>query len=531
MLKKIVSSCVVIMALMLFSSTAFAATQRVSVSLPSFDVQLNNVKINNTHSQYPLIVYKGITYFPMTYYDCFFMGLNIKWSQENGLAIEKTGAVAEEYRCYESNNKNAKTYQAGIPTFKIVVGGKQVDNSKEEYPLLIFRNVTYFPLTWRFAVDEFNWSYHFDQDAGLTINSVDMPVQKLDLPYENKVTGGKLFNGYYYYTGEDKGEGNIYRVSLNDFSNASKVCKLGAGNDPYTYNPYISYYEKDNELYFSYHVGGATMGCDVYHKVNRDGVGEEVISGYLDFKNYKEGMIVVNYCVPPSRGGLYYIKSGQEERKRIGDSSYLYGWIRYINEGGYSPSNSLDIREDWVYEIVSKTDDKDDKTDINKLYKINFDTNEMLLVSDIPTKRFSIIDDKIYATSMDDKLYTMGLNGEQEHVLLDTAINDYIIDGDQLYYVAKESGELFCQKNDGTVQCLMQERKVAHIQKANDYFVCILENNGEAYGEAYGLVVLDKEGNQIFKTLDKVRTATAEGDYLIYKMEKSQQSYVVRLKL
>ncbi|MDD2401748.1 MAG: DUF5050 domain-containing protein, partial [Clostridia bacterium] len=155
MLKKIVSSCVVIMALMLFSSTAFAATQRVSVSLPSFDVQLNNVKINNTHSQYPLIVYKGITYFPMTYYDCFFMGLNIKWSQENGLAIEKTGAVAEEYRCYESNNKNAKTYQAGIPTFKIVVGGKQVDNSKEEYPLLIFRNVTYFPLTWRFAVDEF----------------------------------------------------------------------------------------------------------------------------------------------------------------------------------------------------------------------------------------------------------------------------------------------------------------------------------------------------------------------------------------
>ena len=43
-------------------------------------------------------------------------------------------------------------------------------NGNEEYPLLLFRDVTYFPLTWRFAVQEFGWSYYFDMTNGLVIS-------------------------------------------------------------------------------------------------------------------------------------------------------------------------------------------------------------------------------------------------------------------------------------------------------------------------------------------------------------------------
>ena len=50
--------------------------------------------------------------------------------------------------------------------------GKAIDNKKEEYPLLVFRDITYFPLTWRFAVDEFGWNYTFDSTKGLNITSV-----------------------------------------------------------------------------------------------------------------------------------------------------------------------------------------------------------------------------------------------------------------------------------------------------------------------------------------------------------------------
>ena len=45
------------------------------------------------------------------------------------------------------------------------------EHNKEEYPLLVFRDVTYFPLTWRFAVDELGWQYRFNQKEGLVIDN------------------------------------------------------------------------------------------------------------------------------------------------------------------------------------------------------------------------------------------------------------------------------------------------------------------------------------------------------------------------
>ena len=49
------------------ATTVYAA--EVTVSLPTFDVTMNGVKIENEFRQYPFIVYKDITYFPMTYFD------------------------------------------------------------------------------------------------------------------------------------------------------------------------------------------------------------------------------------------------------------------------------------------------------------------------------------------------------------------------------------------------------------------------------------------------------------------------------
>ena len=46
------------------------AADTVQVTLPSFSVTLNGQTTGNDYSKYPLLVYKDITYFPMTYYDC-----------------------------------------------------------------------------------------------------------------------------------------------------------------------------------------------------------------------------------------------------------------------------------------------------------------------------------------------------------------------------------------------------------------------------------------------------------------------------
>ena len=42
------------------------AAQAVDVALPAFDVTLNGIKADSVQSQYPFLVYKDITYVPMT---------------------------------------------------------------------------------------------------------------------------------------------------------------------------------------------------------------------------------------------------------------------------------------------------------------------------------------------------------------------------------------------------------------------------------------------------------------------------------
>jgi len=168
--------------LLLGIPTAALADDTVTVTVPEFPVTLNGISIDQANSQYPSILYKNITYVPMTYYDAKLLGLNPNWSQEKGLSIKLADFIPSQetaqaaYQPYKIDSKNGQTYTAVKPTFAITVNGKAIDNSREEYPLLVFRDVTYFPLTWRFAVDEFGWKYTFDLENGLQITPVPTPV-------------------------------------------------------------------------------------------------------------------------------------------------------------------------------------------------------------------------------------------------------------------------------------------------------------------------------------------------------------------
>lgn len=156
-----------------FSNTAFAS-ERVTATLPTFPVLLNGEEISNDYNAYPLLVYKDITYFPMTYHYANFLGLRTAW-ENNTLSITKTATTAAYVRQYETKTANADKVSAAIAPIKVVVNGKEIQNDVEPYPLLFYGDVTYFPLTWRFAVEEFGWSYTFDHAQGLRINSTFVP--------------------------------------------------------------------------------------------------------------------------------------------------------------------------------------------------------------------------------------------------------------------------------------------------------------------------------------------------------------------
>ena len=173
-MKKIAGAvCTVLLAMGLHTTPALAAD--VTVTLPTFPVTLNGVTMEQSKSQYPMIVYKDITYVPMTWEDTRLLGLNSSWTQQTGLVIDKAAEVQDQktaqaaYKPYKAATANAKSYKASTASGKITVNGKSINNSTEEYPLLLFRDVTYFPLTWRFAVTEFGWDYNFDSKNGLVI--------------------------------------------------------------------------------------------------------------------------------------------------------------------------------------------------------------------------------------------------------------------------------------------------------------------------------------------------------------------------
>jgi hypothetical protein len=145
------------------------AQQYVNVSLPAFQVTINDVVIDNSVRLYPIIVYKDITYVPMTYNDSRFLGLETKWSSDSGIQVNKLSVQT----AYNPNQgvSNSALESFALPEFGIQVNGKNIDNNNETYPFLTCRDITYFPLTWRYMVNELGWTSSFDSNNGLIVHS------------------------------------------------------------------------------------------------------------------------------------------------------------------------------------------------------------------------------------------------------------------------------------------------------------------------------------------------------------------------
>ena len=208
MKKKHIAS--VLLSAFLFTSVAtpvFADTQ-VKVTLPTFKVTLNGTAVDNSYSQYPLIVYKDITYFPMTYHGARFLNVKANWYDSTKvLFVGKAEEKEDVLQLEKAASKNKSAYTATIPTYQIAVntirGSEFLDNSKEPYPVLNFRGVTYFPLTWRFAVDEFGWEYSFDNTNGLVIHSSEMFRPVLNDSRVGVTSPQRGVGNTYYYYGDD----------------------------------------------------------------------------------------------------------------------------------------------------------------------------------------------------------------------------------------------------------------------------------------------------------------------------------------
>lgn len=499
------------------SSTTFAATEYKNITLPNFTVRINNVEVDNTYREYPLIVCNDITYFPLTYYDCRFLGIGTKWSQNSGLDVYKNGITCG-YREYKSVDKNKNTYTATIPDFNININGELINNKEQKYPLLLFRNVTYFPMTWSFCVDEFGWNYSFNRPNGLNIISSN---QKTNVVLSK--SNYKLVN-YKTYTIDDKAlyytdlNGGVYKKSFSNPKNEKKIHQLPE-NDA-TYNgkkTYVNCNFKviDNELYLVYHGGGGMMGTDRHIKINE--AGSITASDNMIFKNKGNIKIEVSQVTPPGPNNVILKKEGTTP-VRIGNQNYYYGW-KLNNNGGWVPSDDLYIVNNNVYLLGLDSD----KTDISKIVGINLDSNNTFVVCNSNVANFDIIKNNIYY--MDENKYMHKINIKSlEETLIDTSNwGLFEVFESDIYYTDKDGMLHIYGKNQPIIDCT----NATNLFTSSEYLVC---QYSEIVTNSSRLIIIDKNNNIVFKSSDvaSILNISSEG-ILTYIERNTKNIYQVKL--
>jgi hypothetical protein len=510
----------------LASQSAAAADARVPVTLPAFTVTLNGNQVENEYREYPLFVYKDITYVPMTWFDSRLLGLETEWTPEAGLSIAK-GNVTASYAPYKTERKQASRFQAEVLDSKITINGNTIDNATEEYPLLSYRNVVYFPLTWRFAHDEFGWDYQWDPARGLSIASSNPQVETIALPPKAGETSVAFFKGHYYFAEKSENLHEIYRVSENSLEGKELVYSY-EWSSPYLSNPSVNFWVENEELWFSYHLGGAIMGRDEYVRIGEDGKGVREFSGYLDFTSSPDGTITVYQGVPPSGDNLLWKPTGQEARQ-AGAPGYIYGWFaeRYEDgTAGFSADKSAVIAGDSVYVLASKFPIGSGEK--NRIYKIGLGTNEMTKIADSEAVRFSIIGDRLYFVKEEDRrLYETDLDGNDERQVTDRPVAGWFGRiGGNLYYMAADAdgNQRLYKAVPSEEDVAVLEDSAANVQIAGERMIVKLQAGGD-----YGMRVLDSTGQSLLNITDQASYMFAYDDVILFVPEGGQSVRQIRL--
>ncbi|HVI41760.1 MAG TPA: DUF5050 domain-containing protein [Anaerovoracaceae bacterium] len=506
------------------------AAKNVNVKLPGFPVIVNRVTLDNNYDKYPFIVYNDITYFPMTYSGCRFLGLESEWKgNAEGLSIGKTGITAA-YLPYKSATRNGGSYRAAIPAFPIKVNGKAVDNSSLEYPLLSFRDITYFPMTWEFGVSEFGWDYSFSTKDGLVINSDNIRLEQktpatavVKREYDYNPTSVTVTDQYIYY---EDAKGRIVQARLSDPSQMKTVYQLPVwsyGNGEYVSS---SLYVENGQAYLGYHQGGAVMGSDFIIRLNDDGTTTQLQGSYTRTRTFGDKSFFYFTGGAPGPGNLY-MKKGDGENKPLGNLDYLYGWAWTSDEEsrGGRGSDDVYLTGDDLYILAFNM--KAGKGATTGIYRVDINTGETVRVSDKEVFAFKMEGDFLYYQSSGIFYRQSVKDGKEELIrqvfseqeedqgpLSPEDTQNFLVLNGRIYWMKRSDQILYDIEgknlNEGAVLDDM-----AIMGGSGEYLVCTF---GETDTAKYRIMAFDKDGDVVFKTSDKAycRNISIFGDRIYF---------------
>lgn len=217
-LKKFAMQCMfVILGLMCWLlpllPTQASASVSVKASLPYFSIQINGQNMDIAHSKYPFLVYKDITYLPMTWNNFQTLGIEYNWSDADGLQIWSNRNFPPPIRQTPlkqdlTTKRNANSYVVQVADVPITMNQIEINNRTEPYPFLTYQDVTYMPLTWRFVHDLLQIDIQWRDEEGLSL------------------VGGQ--NAIYSIIGDD--DRSLYFYSLLNADPAKSMLKMDKSN-------------------------------------------------------------------------------------------------------------------------------------------------------------------------------------------------------------------------------------------------------------------------------------------------------------
>lgn len=206
------------------NSMALAVDDIVQVSIPQFNITLNGKQIDSSYKKYPLLQYKDIVYIPIE--DCTeyvgsseysnFLGISYTWHEPTeSYYIKKKDEIGKDLVSEKQTIKNQNHDKAQIIDNPIYIldypENISFENKTAAYPILKYRDVLYFPLTWQYVHDVFGWEYQWTKEKGLYIDSRDTIRPELYARYPGEEISLRALASEFQYTYFSDGYAKYYK--------------------------------------------------------------------------------------------------------------------------------------------------------------------------------------------------------------------------------------------------------------------------------------------------------------------------------
>lgn len=406
--------------------------------------------------------------------------------------------------------------------------------------LLAFHSVTPLSAAWLYSVDHYGWL------RGLMLVSQTAAPQELGLPIvPNWDSHGEQGNynyvarlvGYYlYYQGAD---GVIYQTTIHDPQTARPVFQLPVWSySPEGYHVMASMGEQDGKMILRFRQGGAAMGHDEAWLFAADGNCQSIDENLYTHIVHGDGFAISTYtgmyCSP---GNLYKTLDGESVGHGIGRRDILYGSAPALyKQRVYAAGKETSSEEAYNLEAYNlyETDLTTDQTRQINDPTLNIERLSPDRLAEDPEHILYFVGSTRYANGQtgDYALYRLDISKRhptakdiERIISFDVSDQLYAFSNDTLYY-AKGIANSRRLYRLGQSEPIEPNGRLIYLYNDQGY---IIAGFGETAANDTRLLVLDQNGQEVFRSADMAQRPQIDHDRLFY-ITKDGRSYLVPLQ-